>query len=284
VLWDSKFYNNIPDNIVDGIYYLDSSNRIDYWEMGEALIDKLLQYKKDCGINKRFSFYIEYIENEDIREKIDNVMLKALSYGKDTTSEIYLFEKDKVRAPILIRVDPLPANNEEITAIIEIFTVKSKKIGLLRFINELIESGNYDNLTYIAKEDFLYNVIDKKIDLYKRFNDNFGYLLLKVFLKDRVTSYYNEILRLVGINILRNIRTRDIAGRLNENNFLCVISNIKEENLFKIEERVRKTLENTDFIVQDIKMNINVSSNVFITKTTDSLLTIKDKIKIGQFS
>ncbi len=277
MLWDKDFYDNLPYSIIDGIYYIDKSKRVTYWDKEESLISRLLENKNICEITKKSSFYLEYDIKEDCKAKIEDSISRAFNLGVNYISEIYLFEKNRSFPPVMLKVALLDSNNEDIKGIIEFFTIRSIKLSLLKVIDNLIKFNNYDSLTYTANYEFIFNFIEEKIDKYKKNNLPFGYVLFTVNIDNNF--YYNEILKLVGINILRNIRIIDTVGRIKDNNFLCIISNIKEEQLIKISNRIKNTLEGTDFLIDNKKIRINLSVKSYFIKANDSVMSLKEKIE-----
>lgn len=279
MLWDKNFYENLPYSILDGIYYLDKSNRIIYWDKKEENF-KFLKNQEKCATKyKKISSYLEYdiTKKKDCENKIEESILNFFELQVNYIAEIYLFEKNKKFPPIMLKVEPLDIN--EIKGKIEFFTINSTKLSLLKVIDNLIKINNYDELTYTANYDVIFKALEEKIDKYKKFNQNSGFILFIVMINSNLYNDYNKILRLIGVNILRNIRIIDITGRVKDNIFLSIISNIKEKDLVKISERIKSALENTDFLIENKKINVTISYKNFLPTLFDSSSSFKTKIE-----
>lgn len=96
------------------------------------------------------------------------------------------------------------------------------------------------------------SVIMADIDLFKNVNDNYGHIVGDKVLKD--------FAKLIKESIRKDI---DWVGRYGGEEFLIVLNNTNTEDAYKISEKVRKLIEESDFFYDDLKIKITSSFGVY---------------------
>lgn len=105
------------------------------------------------------------------------------------------------------------------------------------------------------------------IDFFKKINDTYGHLCGDYVLKE------------VAYLILENFRKTDMVFRYGGEEFVVIMTETSLENSLIPLERLRKTIENNNFIYKDKKITVTVSIGVEAnqTDTTDEFLNNADK-------
>lgn len=105
------------------------------------------------------------------------------------------------------------------------------------------------------------------IDFFKKINDTYGHLCGDYILKE------------VAYLILENFRKTDMVFRYGGEEFVVIMTETSLENSLIPLERLRKTIENNNFIYKDKKITVTVSIGVEAnqTDTTDEFLNNADK-------
>lgn len=105
------------------------------------------------------------------------------------------------------------------------------------------------------------------IDFFKKINDTYGHLCGDYVLKE------------VAYLILENFRKTDMVFRYGGEEFVVIMTETSLENSLIPLERLRKTIENNNFIYKDQKITVTVSIGVEAnqTDTTDEFLNNADK-------
>lgn len=108
-------------------------------------------------------------------------------------------------------------------------------------------------------------IIMTDIDWFKNINDTYGHLIGDNILKDFATI------------LEENIRvSSDWIGRYGGEEFLIILNDTNEEKGINVAEKLRKIVENKEFVYNDIKIRLTASFGVFeISKEED----ISDIIK-----
>jgi two-component system, cell cycle response regulator len=135
-----------------------------------------------------------------------------------------------------------------------------------RFINERLPVDiNNSNI----KEQAL-SVIMTDIDSFKRINDQYGYII-----GNRTLVDFTRLLK----SCIRE--SSDWLARYEGEEFLIVLNNTDCERAYKVAERIRRLLENTKFIYDDISINITSSFGIYSLKDreedAETLISNADK-------
>lgn len=124
---------------------------------------------------------------------------------------------------------------------------------------ELINNGS---IYYpLSKKDFALIIID--IDNLKEINDNFGHLA------------GDEVIKIVGQSIKRNIRKEDLGVRYGGDEFLILLFNQDKRAAKKVIERIRKEINE---LTASQRMSIQISAGVAYY---NSLRNVGDIIKMA---
>lgn len=105
------------------------------------------------------------------------------------------------------------------------------------------------------------------IDFFKKINDTYGHLCGDYVLKE------------VAYLILENFRKTDMVFRYGGEEFVVIMTETSLENSLVPLERLRKTIENNNFIYKGKKITVTISIGVETnqTDTTDEFLNNADK-------
>jgi|GEM_PF-621725 len=112
-------------------------------------------------------------------------------------------------------------------------------------------------------ETFCLLVID--IDLFKKFNDQYGH------------KAGDRVLRAVAASVQDSLRTSDLVFRYGGEEFVVILSGVQLENAAKLAEKVRKGVEKDYYIDKERKMKVTVSLGVACVKEGDTELSLFER-------
>lgn len=142
--------------------------------------------------------------------------------------------------------------------------IKDELTGIYnrRYINERLPVDINNNI----KKQKPLSVIMADIDLFKDINDNYGHLI-----GDRVLIGFAK---LIESSIKKDT---DWVGRYGGEEFLIVLNNTDLESAYKISERIRKLLENTNF--ENDNMKVKITSSFGVCSLTDNKGNMEELIR-----
>jgi diguanylate cyclase (GGDEF)-like protein/PAS domain S-box-containing protein len=236
-------FEAIVENMHDGLYFVDSSRQITYWNKAAERITGFAKSEvigRYCADN-----ILIHVDNKGCELCTDLCPLAAtLKDGIFREDEIFLHHKSGHRVAVAVRVTPLqdPAGN--IIGAIELFSESNSQIVLKQKIIELERLALLDHLTELPNrrhlnmeliaqsalcertEGYSFGILFFDIDRFKRVNDREGH------------DVGDKTLQVIAKTISGSIRPFDTIGRWGGEEFLGIFPSITHEELSKVAERL----------------------------------------------
>jgi diguanylate cyclase (GGDEF)-like protein/PAS domain S-box-containing protein len=240
---EQGFYEQLLENLHDGIYYVDASNKIVYWNkaaeritgyqrgevMGLSCSDSILRHIDDLGREL-------CVEGCPLRETLED--------GKIRDADIYLHHKDGHRIPVHVRVAPIVDEGGSITGAVEIFSDNSNRINILQEYERLKKEIFIDALTQVGNRKFAEMNIERRFKEFKEYSIGFGVLFIDIdnFKTFNDTFGHNagdKVLMMVARTISNIMRPLDVVCRWGGEEFVVLIPSTTPYALEDIAERIR---------------------------------------------
>jgi diguanylate cyclase (GGDEF)-like protein/PAS domain S-box-containing protein len=275
-------FTKLMENLNDGIYFVDPSRVITYWNKSAEKISGFLSGEvvgKHCSDNI-------LIHVDDSGKSLCNgkcPLHSSLEKGSIHHMDIYLKHKDGYRIPISVTSIPLADTLGDIIGAVEVFSEKTNSSDILTelkkmaFFDTLTEVGNRRHADAALKSCFAeldrydtpFGLLFIDIDNFKHVNDTFGH------------ETGDKILRMVAKTISKNIRGFDTVSRWGGEEFIAVLNKIKPEELRSIAEKIHMLIDRSMLLVDNRPLSVTVSIGATMAKKTDNpgfLITRADKL------
>lgn len=282
---NNSFYKNILDNLYDGVYLVDRDRRITYWNRGA---ERLTGYQASEVLGKFCSDNIlMHVDERGTSLCRGSCPLAAtIADGRLREKEIYFHHKEGHRIPILVRAAPLRDSKSQIIGAVEIFSEYSFKNEMMQRIDELERLALVDSLTKVGNRRY------GEINLHSRFNEmhrfgwRFGVLFIDIDDFKSINDQYghdigDRVLKMVATTILNNIRSFDVVCRWGGEEFLAMITNVKENHLYLLGNRLCALVENSGLTVGSDIVRVTISIGATLAdkdETADELLKRADSL------
>lgn len=157
--------------------------------------------------------------------------------------------------------------NKELVLMNNILVNKSIKDGLTNLFNyqymkEILET----NLREATKSNENLCVMMLDIDCFKRVNDRYGHQM------------GDKVLVTVADLIMKNTRGSDYIGRYGGEEFLVVLPNTSMEDATLIAERIRTSIQDFKFGLEDLKITISIGVAQYINEMPHALVNRADML------
>jgi diguanylate cyclase (GGDEF)-like protein/PAS domain S-box-containing protein len=271
------FHKDLLDNLIDGLYLVDRDGRITYWNKAA---ENLSGYTADEVLGKRCSDNILMHVDEQGNSLCDRCPLQnAIADGLSQTAEINLLHKEGYRLPVAIRIAPIRDGSGEIIGAAEVFCDNSAKVEAAQKIKELEDLIYTDQLTGVANRKYLETFINSRLEEMRRHNGTFGVLFLDIDHFKSINDTYghdigDDVLKMVAQTLVKNLRAFDAVGRWGGEEFICVITHASEDNLSKVAEKLRKLVEHSSLIVNNLPVSVTISIGALVARQDDALESI----------
>jgi diguanylate cyclase (GGDEF)-like protein/PAS domain S-box-containing protein len=268
-------YKELMDNLFDGVYFVDSTRTIRYWNKAAETITGFTAADvlgKSCSEDILF-----HVDDEG--SNFCNELCPLAKSAKDSSSletELYLRHKEGHRIPVAIRITPIRDTSGEIIGTLELFgDISSKSATLLR-IKELEKLSMTDPLTRIANRRYLESELQTRLQELVRFNWPFGLLYMDLdHFKDINDTFGHEVgdlvLKAVAQTVVTNVRPFDLFGRWGGEEFISIMRNVDKDSLFHVGDRLRMLVEAGDVVIENKKVNVTVSLGGTMARPDDTV-------------
>lgn len=267
---DSDFYENLLQNIDEGIYFVDTHHNVIFWNKAAERITGFSAQDmlgKNCADNT-----LNHVNDAGDKLCVCGCPLhQTLFDHKSRSSQMYLHHKNGHRVRISNKISPIFKDGKIIGAV-ELFKeisdsnrTKRESEGDKYSLEELKLMALYDPLTKIPNRRYIQSFIDSKILEYRNLDIHFGVLFMDI---DNFRDFNNqyghdtgdEVLQMAAKTFSNSIRKSDIIGRWGGEEFIGVFTAITQDALYSVGEKIRMLIENS--IIRKCDKNLNITISV----------------------
>src|SRR3989339_716944 len=270
-----NFYATLLDNLYDGVYFVDRERRITFWNKAAERITGFTRAEvlgKRCADN-----LLRHVDNRGNSLCEGACPLShTLCDSQLRSASVFLHHKNGHRLPVAIGVAPITDNRGDIIGAVEIFRDNSATVAALEHLKELEDLAYLDGLTKIANRTYLENFIVGKFNELRRMGWPFGVIFVDVDLFRQVNNTFghqtgDQVLKMVAQTLVKNCRSFDLVGRWGGEEFLCVISKMKDpDQMALIAERLRALVESAWVSLPDCSLHVTISVGVTLARLQDN--------------
>ena len=270
-----NFYATLLDNLYDGVYFVNRERQITLWNKAA---EKITGFTKAEVLGKRCADNL--LRHVDARGNSLCEGACPLSYtlldGQSRSASVFLHHKNGHRLPVAIGVAPITDHQQKIIGAVEIFRDDSATVAALEHLKELEDLAYLDEMTRIANRTYLENFIVGKFNEFRRLGWSFGVIFVDVDRFKQVNDTFGHqtgdlVLKMVAQTLLKNCRSFDLVGRWGGEEFLCVISKMKDpDQIMIIAERLRALVESAWVALPDCSLHVTISLGITLARLQDS--------------
>lgn len=261
--FNREFYEEIINELHDGLYILDRDRVIRYWNKAAEKISGFTAEEvigTSCSQN-----VLTHVDSDGNSLCMGCCPVSAvLADGVNREDEVFLHHRDGHRIPVSVRVSPLRDGKGNITGAAELFTDLREKEAYRLRIKELEKLAMVDSLTQLPNRRFLEMEIRNRIEEKKRFTIPFGILFMDIDHFKKFNDTYghdvgDKVLEFVAATLADNSRPFDVWGRWGGEEFIGVIRNTEMDELERIGERFRMLIENSYIMHEEARLGVTIS-------------------------
>jgi len=282
---DKEFYQELLDQISDGVYFVTRNRRITYWNRGAQQItgygaDEVLGHSCSEGI-------LRHIDDTGRQLCLHGCPLAAvMKDGQPREASVYLHHKDGHRLPVTVRGQALRSPDGEVEGSVEVFHPRGVNPFATLPRDRDRKDDSLDTVTGLAPRRFgelqlkaltqavaeqttTLGVLYVDADNFKDVNDTFGH------------KTGDEVLRMVGQSIVNGLRRDDVPVRWGGEEFLALLPGTDQVGLHATAERVRMLAENSWIQKGEVQVRVTVSVGATMaqrSQTPDDLVDRADAL------
>lgn len=223
---------------------------------------------EDVGISRKHA-RILHREGEYILQDLGSS--NGVFVNGRRVESVRLSDGDRVQVgpTVVLRFGLLSADEE---AVARQLYEGSTRDGLTRLYNRRYAAERLAmEVAYAHRHSTAFSVILFDLDYFKRVNDTYGHLAGDV------------VLRIVGAQVQKTIRTEDVLARYGGEEFIVLVRGVEHKNACVLAERIRKSVEQLAIPWESRTLKVTVSIGVVSLSeckpkgTVDSMLALADE-------
>ena len=244
---DPTIYRGLLDEIEEGVYFVDRTERILFWNRGAEAITGFAREEvvgRTCADN-----LLCHVDTSGRFLCTNGCPLRrAFLTGVPIETDACLHHKEGRRLPVHIKTKPLRDRQGRVVGAVEIFRGDSGAWRQEKLIQELSQLAIVDDLTRLPNRRHFDVQLDRRLAELGRFGWPLGVLMIDVdhfkHINDRFGHQLgDDVLRLVARTLSANCRMFDTVARWGGDEFAAIIANVDEEALRKVAEKLRSMIE-----------------------------------------
>jgi len=279
----SAFFEELLDNLYDGVYYVDLDRRITYWNKAAETITG---YSRQEILGKKCSDNIlRHVDERGTCLCLNTCPLAhTIADGQPRQISVYLHHKEGHRLPVLVRVSPLRNGRGRILGAVEIFSDNSEMVAALQRLQELQHLAYLDTLTSIANRRYLEVFLEARFNELSRFGWVFGLLLADIDHFKEVNDRYGHqagdlMLQVVARTMAKNCRSFDLVGRWGGDEFMGIFSHLgKLQNLKTMAERLRTLTAKSSIPWRGHSISVTLSLGAAMVRPEDTADSLTQRV------
>jgi diguanylate cyclase (GGDEF)-like protein/PAS domain S-box-containing protein len=280
---DKEFYQELLDQISDGVYFVTRNRRITYWNRGAEEITgygagEVLGHGCSEGI-------LRHVDDTGRQLCLHGCPLAAvMKDGQPREALVFLHHKDGHRLPVTVRGQALRNSDGEIVGSVEVFSPRG--VNPYADLRRNRTDDRVDSVTGMAprrigeltlqtltravtEQATTLGVLYIDADHFKDVNDTFGH------------KTGDQVLRMVGQSIVNALRRADVPVRWGGEEFLALLPGADQVSLHATAERVRILVENSWIQKGEVQVRVTVSVGATMalrSETPDDLVDRADAL------
>lgn len=248
----SEFYKTMLESMYEGIYFVDKTRKITFWNKGA---EKITGFKaKDMLGMHCYDNILNHVDEFGTKLCLQGCPLhKTIEDGQMREVSVYLHHRNGHRVNVLARTMPI-FENGEIFGSVEVFNqVKNDTHdlhgdGRQYSVEELKMLALYDQLTMLPNRKHTETFMAAKLTEYQQFDIPFGVAFMDI---DNFRDFNNqyghdlgdEVLKMVAKTYSNATRNTDLIGRWGGEEFIAVFTGVNEQQFAILCEKIRMLVQ-----------------------------------------
>lgn len=243
---DPEIYLAVLEMLDTGVYIVDRSRRIRFWNEGAEQTTGYLR-QDVVGRFLRDHFLTTGDGLKDLDSDPEDPLSLAFRDGKSSVMCVSILHKDGYRVPIVLRTSPIRNSQGAVIGAAESFEKNRSASDWTRRQAAFADFGCLDTMTGVAAQTFMETQLRENLITFAEHHVPFGILLIQVDHLDEFRANCGPgvvpaIMRVIAQSVENCVRPTDLVGCWGENQFIALLMECKESEVALVGERVRRMI------------------------------------------
>ncbi len=285
MVMESISYENLLDQLHDGVYFLDGERRITYWNKGA---ERITGYDRSEVVGVACApDFLGHLDGKGGPVFGEDCPLElSMKDGLVRERELYFRHKNGQSVPVITRISPILNSRGESIGALEVFSDNTSKVYARQRIEELEELALICPLTGVGNRRYAQVTLQNAFEELRRYGWGFGLLFIDIDRFKDINDTYghpvgDEVLRMTACALRASLRSFDFVGRWGGEEFLVILPNTTDDMLARIAERCRTLIQESSFQSEGREIRVTVSIGAVIAdpdETADDCVERADKL------
>jgi len=274
-----QIYEDILDNMYEGLYLVDRDRRITYWNKGAERITGFSS-REVVGCFCRDNV-LNHVDEQGAPICDSSLCPAEQSMITRSASEhtVYLRHKEGHRVAVSTRIAPVIDADGNIAGAIELFTDNKATVEAQRKMQDLEKIALLDPLTQLGNRRHLEMQVQSRLSEMRRYGWPFGILFIDVDKFKIINDVYghdvgDRTLKMVAATMSNSLRVSDFLGRWGGDEFLAIVLNVTADELFAIGNKLRALVEHSAVSTGRGFERVTVSVGATVAEADDTMDTL----------
>jgi diguanylate cyclase (GGDEF)-like protein/PAS domain S-box-containing protein len=258
-----EVYRSILQGLQTGVYLVDTSRRIRFWNDGAERITGYLS-QDVVGHFLRDHFLAASGENGDFKSDSEDPISLVFRDGKPSITEVSILHKNGSRVPIVLRTTPIRNSHGTVFGAAETFYRNQAASDWTRRQAGLAEFGCLDEMIGVPPQSFMETQLRENMTTFTEHKIPFGILIFEVdhldqFRSRRGSGVVPAILRVVAQTVENCLHPTDLVGCWSDHQFLAVLGECKEADVTRVGGKVMRMVAQSEMEWWSDKFSVTCS-------------------------
>jgi diguanylate cyclase (GGDEF)-like protein/PAS domain S-box-containing protein len=301
---DSRFddiHKTIVDSLADGVYFVDPSREIMYWNHGA---ERITGYESGDVVGHRcFENILDHVDAQgNSLCQTACPLADTMRDGQTREASIWLRHADGHRKPVRVRAAPVRDAAGTIVGAVEVFSDDSAMLRAQEDAERARHDALTDELTGLPNRRLFDAALAGRLENLVRYGWRFGLLIVDI---DHFKAFNDEYGHRFGDAVLVNVagtlrgavRAGDVLARWGGEEFAVLVESSDEATLVDTADRLWALVGKSEVRFSDIATRVEVSVGGALASLDDTAETLfaradaalygaknsgRNRIKIGQ--
>ncbi len=271
---DPEIYRAVLDSVTAGVYFVDRTGKIMFWNAGAERITGYL--RQDVVGHSSLEDFLGHLDgqNNAISQQALPVS-NVLRDGKRSDVQVSLRHKSGHRLLVRLHAAPIRDAHGSVIGAVENFEEVIPTAGFAERQNKLAAYGCLDEDSGVLNHGMVQSHLREALATFADHRVPFSILCIGIDRLDAIKSRYgggavNALIRVAGQTLENSLRPTDFLGRWMGNEFLAVLLECSSDEVTRVGERLRKMVNQCKVEWWGDTLQLTVSMGATSAKTADT--------------
>ena len=282
---DPDLYCAVLDAVTSGVYFVDRSGKILFWNAAAERITGYL--RQDVVGHSTLNDFLGHLDHQNNAISVKDLPVSfVLRDGKASDAQVSLRHKSGHRLLVRLHAAPIRDPHGTVIGAVENFEEVISTTEFEDRHNKLAAYGCLDDDSGVLNHGMVQTHLREALATFSDHRVPFSILCVGVDGLDDIKSRYGmgavtAMIRVAGQTLENSLRPTDYIGRWVENEFLVVLTECSAEEVGRVGERLRKMVNQCKVEWWGDSIQVTISIGATSAKTADTSETILQRAEDG---